>query len=233
MALLVASLAVAEGLPLALGVAAQATLLALAAALRPLFPPLPPLGAPAFDARPVLAAAFGYFALALAVNRALAGEKRRLSATLAELARLKHGIDQLADEPDAARRAARERRRGAAPGDRRGPARAPARPRERARPGAQPDPRRGARGDGRRTPSLYFDLDRQREQAHLRVSRGPGGAPARLRRAARRRPLLVPVERGQPFYATDFKRLLLRAALVPRQVKVGIARSRCRCGRAT
>ncbi|HVQ27916.1 MAG TPA: hypothetical protein VMV01_22195, partial [Planctomycetota bacterium] len=67
MALLVAALAVAEGLPLALGVAAQATLVALAEALRPLFPPLPPLGAPAFDARPVLAAAFGYFALALAV----------------------------------------------------------------------------------------------------------------------------------------------------------------------
>ena len=42
MALLVAALAVAEGLPLALGVAAQATLLALADALRPLVPPLLP-----------------------------------------------------------------------------------------------------------------------------------------------------------------------------------------------
>ena len=42
MALLVAALAVAEGLPLALGVAAQATLVALADALRPLVPPLVP-----------------------------------------------------------------------------------------------------------------------------------------------------------------------------------------------
>ena len=102
MALLVASLAVAEGLPLALGVAALATLLSLADALRPLLPPLAAGAPPAFDVRPVIAAAVGYLALALAVNRALAGEKRRLSATLAELARLKHGIDQLADEPDAA-----------------------------------------------------------------------------------------------------------------------------------
>ena len=44
MTLLVASLAVAEGLPVALAVAGQAALLALADALRPLFPPLPPAG---------------------------------------------------------------------------------------------------------------------------------------------------------------------------------------------
>jgi hypothetical protein len=42
MTLLVAALAVAEGLPVALGVAGQAALLALADALRPLLPPLPP-----------------------------------------------------------------------------------------------------------------------------------------------------------------------------------------------
>src|SRR5207247_389056 len=78
---------VAETLPVALAFAAQATLLALFGALR----------APVFDVRPPAAAAFAYAALVLTVNRALLGEKRRLSTTLAELARLKHGIGQLED----------------------------------------------------------------------------------------------------------------------------------------
>ncbi|MGE5127067.1 MAG: hypothetical protein ACM3PV_12310, partial [Betaproteobacteria bacterium] len=89
MTLLIASQAVAEGLGLALVFAGQATLLAAAEAA----------WAHPFDARHAVAAAVGYFALALAVNRALAGEKRRLSTTLAELARVRHGIDQLEDEP--------------------------------------------------------------------------------------------------------------------------------------
>ncbi|HSD26680.1 MAG TPA: hypothetical protein VLL75_05205, partial [Vicinamibacteria bacterium] len=67
MTLLVAAVSVAEGLPIALGVAGQATFLAAAEAVRPLLPPLPPGGAPAVDFRPALAAAFGYFALAFAV----------------------------------------------------------------------------------------------------------------------------------------------------------------------
>src|SRR5512136_3195541 len=60
MTLLVAALAVAEGLPVALGVAGQAALLALADVVRPLVPLLPPGGAPPFDGKPALAAALGY-----------------------------------------------------------------------------------------------------------------------------------------------------------------------------
>ena len=220
MTLLVAALAVAEGLPLALAVAGQATLLALADAVRPLFPPLPPGGAPPFDGKTALAAALGYFALAFAVNRALAGEKRRLSATLAELARLEHGIEQLDDEPTGA----------------------PAPPTSAA------EALRQVTGEGRRSRQLdraseldealqrivdvahlavgahcvlYFDLDRQREQAHLRVARGPAALLPGCAAPLGADPFSFVVERGQPFYATDFKRLLWELPWYRGQVKVG------------
>jgi diguanylate cyclase (GGDEF)-like protein len=220
MALLVASLAVAEGLALALGVAAQATLFALADAVRPLLPPLSLGASPGFDARLVLAAAFGYFALALAVNRALAGEKRRLSATLAELARLKHGIDQLDDEPQDA-----------------------AAPRTSAA-----EALRQITGEGRRTRQLdraseldlavgrildvaleataahavlYFDLDRQRELAHLRVARGPAALLPDCAVPLGSDPFSFLIERGQTFYATDFKRLLHELPWYRGQVQIG------------
>ena len=88
MTLLVGAVSVAEGLGTALGVAALASILG---ASRLVYDPA------AF--RPVLAGGIGYLALAFAINRALVGEKNRLSATLAELARMRHGIDQL-DEAD-------------------------------------------------------------------------------------------------------------------------------------
>ena len=220
MTLLVAAVAVAEGLPVALGVAGQATLLAAAEAVRPLLPFLPRAGLPVLDARPALAAAFGYFALAFAVNRALAGEKRRLSATLAELARLQHGIDQLDDEPDGVP--------------------APA--------ASAAEALRQVTGEGRRARQLdraseldeelqrlvdvahlavgahavlYFDLDRQRELAHLRAARGPeelvrgGSVPLGAD------PFAFLLDRGQAFYATDFKRLLWELPWYRRQVKLG------------
>jgi two-component system cell cycle response regulator len=220
MALLIAALAVAEGLTVTLGVAGQATLLALAEALRPLLPPFPPGGPPPFDAKPVLAAALGYFALAFAVNRALAGEKRRLSATLAELARLQHGIDQLDDEPTGA----------------------PAPPTSAA------EALRQVTGEGRRARQLdrahelddalqrlvdvallavgahavvYFDLDRQREQAHLRVARGPDTLLPGCAAPLGADPFSFLLERAQPFYATDFKRLLWELPWYRGQVKVG------------
>jgi two-component system cell cycle response regulator len=220
MTLLVAAVAVAEGLPVALGVAGQATLLTAAEAARPLLPPFPPGGAAPFDARPAVAAAFGYFALAFAVNRALAGEKRRLSATLAELARVRHGIDQLEDEP------------GGAP----------------APPASAAEALRQVTGEGRRARQLdraselddelqrlvevahlavhahavlYFDVDRQRELAHLRAARGPeelvrgGSVPLGAD------PFAFLLDRGQAFYATDFKRLLWELPWYRRQVKLG------------
>ena len=217
MALLVAALAVAEGLPLALGVAAQATLLALAAALRPLYAPFPP--GSAFDARPVVAAAVGYFALALAVNRALAGEKRRLSTTLAELARLKHGIDQLADEPnDVAPRASAAEALHQVTGEGRR-----ARQLDRA---SELDDALGRILDvaleaTAAHAALYFDLDRQREQAHLRARRGPPSLLSDCAVPLGDDPFSFVVQRQQTFYATDFKRLLHQLPWYKGQVQVG------------
>ena len=220
MTLLVGALAVAEALPVALGAAGQASLLALAEAVRPLLPPPPHGGAPPFDGRPALAAALGYVALALAVNRALAGEKRRLSATLAELARLEHGIDQLEDEPT-----------GVPPP-----------------PSSAAEALRQVTGEGRRARQrdraseldaalqrlvdvahlavsahavLYFDLDRQRELAHLRAGQGPAALQPDCSAPLGGDPFSFLLERGQSFYATDFKRLLWELPWYGGQVKVG------------
>jgi diguanylate cyclase (GGDEF)-like protein len=221
MALLVASLAVAEGLPLALGAAALATLLALAHALRPLLPPFVAGDTPGFDARGVVAATIGYFALALAINRALAGEKRRLSTTLAELARLKHGIDQLADDPDdapsAPRTSAAEALRQVSDEGRR------ARQLDRA---SELDTALGRILDVALEATaahavLYFDLDRQRELAHLRVARGPAALVPDCAVPLGSDPFSFLVERGQTFYATDFKRLLHELPWYRGRVEVG------------
>jgi len=221
MALLVATLAVAEGLPLALGVAALATLLALAHALRPLLPPFVAGDTAGFDARGVVAATIGYFALALAVNRALVGEKRRLSTTLAELARLKHGIDQLADAPDdalsAPRTSAAEALRQVSDEGRR------ARQLDRA---SELDLALGRILDVALEATaahavLYFDLDRQRELAHLRVARGPAALVPECAVPLGSDPFSFLVERGQTFYATDFKRLLHELPWYRGRVEVG------------
>ena len=211
MTLLIAAQAVAEGLWVALGFAGQATLLATAEAAwaRP------------FDVRHAVAAAFGYLALALVVNRALAGEKRRLSAALAELARIKHGIDQLDDVT--AQRAG-------------GPAASAA------------EALRQVTGEGRRARQLdragelddalrrlvdvaydavaahavlYFDFDRQRERAHLRAARGPESLLPDCVVPLGADPFSFLVQRDQPFYATDFKRLLWELPWYRGQVKVG------------
>ena len=221
MALLVATVAIAEGLALALGVAGLASALALADATRPLLPPLHASGVAGLDLRPALAAAFGYFALALAVNRALAGEKRRLSATLAELARLKHGIDQLADEPDAdsaaPRASAAEALRQVSDEGRR------ARQLDRA---SELDAALGRILDVALEATaahavLYFDLDRERELAHLRVTRGPATLLPDCAVPLGADPFSFLVERGQPFYATDFKRLLHELPWYRGRVEIG------------
>ena len=85
--LLIGAVAVAEPPAIGFGIAALAGLLTAAdAATR---------GFAAW--RPVVAATLGWAALVLALNQALRGEKRRLSAALAELARVEHGIDHLQD----------------------------------------------------------------------------------------------------------------------------------------
>ncbi len=220
MAVLVSALTVAETLPVALGFAAQASLLALFEALR----------GPPFDARPPAAAAFAYAALVLTVNRALLGEKRRLSATLAELARLKHGIGQLEDlEPGAAalrpHTAAHALRQVSEDGRR-------ARQFERAaelgeglsRLVAVAHAALGAHS------VLYFDVDRQREQAYLRAAKGPialggSGGPAALVADCvvplGTDPFAFVLDRAQSFYATDFKRLLWDLPWYRGEAKVG------------
>ena len=195
MTLLVGAQAVAEGLRVALAFAAQATLLAAADAA---WPPQ--------DWWSAAAAALGYPALAFAVNRALSGEKRRLSAALAELARLKHGIGQLEDEASGApatTTATHALRQVSGEG-------------RRAR---QLDRALELDGSLRRIVDVthtavkahgvaYFDVDRQAERAHLRASRGPQTLLGDCTTPLGGDPFSFVMERGQTFYATDFKRLL-------------------------
>lgn len=210
MVLLVGAQAVAEELPVALAFAAQATLLAAAEAL----------SAQPRDWWPVAAAALGYPALAFVVNRALSGEKRRLSAALAELARLKHGIDQLEDEPSdapapatsathALRQVSEEGRRA------RQLDRATELDESLARIVDVARRALGAHG------VLYFDVDRQGERALLRAGDGPPSLLPDCVVPLGTDPFSFVMERSQTFYATDFKRLLWNLPWYQGQVKIG------------
>jgi len=210
MALLVGAQAVAESLPVALAFSAQATLLAVAGGA----------GAEPPDARSAVAAALGYPTLAFAINRALSGEKRRLSAALAELARLKHGIDQLEDEPDGApaaiSNATHALRQVSGEGRR-------ARHLDRA---GELDASLGrivdvAHAAVNAHAVLYFDVDRQRERAHLRASRGPATLVADCSAPLGADPFSFLLERDQTFYATDFKRVLWSLPWYRGQVRIG------------
>ena len=209
MTLLVGSQAVAEDLRVALAFAGQATLLAFAEAA---WPP--------HDWWPFAAAAIGYPALAFAVNRALAGEKRRLGTALAELARLKHGIDQLEDEPGdtpapatsathALRQVSEEGRR--------------ARQLDRA---AELDESLARVVDVAKAAVgahavVYFDVDRQGERAHLRAAQGPPSLLPNCAAPLGADPFSFVMERGQTFYATDFKRVLWDLPWYRGQIQIG------------
>lgn len=211
MVLLVGAVAVAESQAVALGVAAQASLLAAADAAASSF----------VHWKQAAASCLGYTALVLAVHYALKGEKRRLSLTLGELARLTHGIDQLGDEVSG----------GQAP-----------------RPGGLSETLRQVSEEGRRARQLdraaelhatlgglvrlarealgahavlYFDVDRQRDSAYLRASDGP---PTLVRDAAvplTSDPFAFVLDRRQPFYATDYKRLLWSLPYYREEVRIG------------
>jgi diguanylate cyclase (GGDEF)-like protein len=210
MALLVAALAVAEPLAVALGVAALASLLAVADA-----------AASSFRVwQPAVAASLAYAALVLTVNRALSGEKRRLSTTLAELARLKLGIDQL-DE-------------AVLPGS------APPSPTARTLHEVSEEGRRArqldrvtelneellrlvrvARSASRAHAVLYFDVDRGREVAFLRAWDGPAAVVGDAMIPVGQDPFAFVLDRKQSFYATDFKRLLWSLPYYKPEVKIG------------
>jgi len=208
-ALLLAALAVAEPLPLALALAALGSLLAIADAAHAGFA----------SWRLALGSSLGYAALVLAVNRALVGEKQRLSSTLAELARLKHGIDQL-DEASVvgaattpAMRALRqvsEQGRRALHSDRLAELEE-----------SLASIVRVARAALGAHAVVYFEVDRARDVAYVRAADAP---PALVRDALvslRQDPLAFVLDRRSAFYATDFKRLLWALPYYAGEVKVG------------
>jgi diguanylate cyclase (GGDEF)-like protein len=210
MALLVASVAVAERLDVALGVAALASLLGAADAARSDFA----------SWRDAVAAALGYAALALSVNRALLGEQHRLRKTVDELARLKYGIGQLED------------------GDTGGPGRtahAPVTLRQ-----VSDEGRRARQADralelqdalgrlmdlARRAVNahsvLHFEVDRSRDVVFVSAASGPGTLVRDCSVPIASDPFAFVLDRRTPFYATDFKRLLWSLPYYSAEVKVG------------
>jgi diguanylate cyclase (GGDEF)-like protein len=206
--LLVGAVAVAEPPAVGFGVAALAGLLVAADA-----------AAGGFVAwRPAVAATLGWGALVLALNQALRGEKRRLSAALAELARVHHGIDHLQDGhaeiptpvPGTGLRQVSEQGRRSRQAER----------------AAELDQWLGrlvaaARAALDAHAVLCFDFDREKEKAYLRAADGP---PALLRDSVlelKSDPFAFLLERGESFYATDFKRLLWSLPYYRGEVKVG------------
>ena len=211
MALVVAAVAVAESPPVALGVAALAAAMAVADA-----------AASSFQAwEGAVAASLGYAALALGVHQALTGEKRRLGAALAELARLRHGIGQLDDgdasgPPPRLSTAAHNLRQVSEEGRR-------ARQVDRV---AELDEAlarlvRLARVSLGAHAAVYFDLDQQREAAVLRAADGPETLVQGSVVSFREDPFAFVLDRRAAFYATDFKRLLWSLPYYKGEVRIG------------
>jgi diguanylate cyclase (GGDEF)-like protein len=211
MAVLVAAVAVAEVQSLALGVAALAALLEVADVAKGGFVAWP-------DA---VGASLGYAGLVAGVSAGLRGEKRRLSSTLAELARLKYGIDHL----DEAERDTSRSRRDAAPATLRQAS-------EDARRSRQVERDRELNDDLGRLVAvaraslsahavLYFAVDRQREQAHLQAADGPPSLARDVSLPLAQDPFAFVLDRHQPFYATDFPRLLFELPYYRGTVKAG------------
>jgi diguanylate cyclase (GGDEF)-like protein len=210
MALMVAAVAVAESPPVALGVAALAAAMAVADA-----------ASSSFQAwKGAVAASLGYGALVLGVHHALTGEKRRLGAALADLARLRHGIDQLEDgDAGAAPRlttAALTLRQVSEEGRR-------ARQMDRA---AELDEAltrlvRLTRAALGAHAVVYFDVDRQREAAYLRAADGPESLGRGVVVSLSEDPFAFVLDRRAAFYATDFKRLLWSLPYYKGEVRVG------------
>jgi diguanylate cyclase (GGDEF)-like protein len=167
-----------------------------------------------------VAASLGYGAIVLGVHQALLGEKRRLGTALADLARLRHGIDQLEDgDAGAAPRyttAALTLRQVSEEGRR-------ARQMDRA---AELDEalarlvRLGRAALGANS-VLYFDVDRQREAAYLRAAEGPASIGRGAVVSLREDPFAFVLDRRAAFYATDFKRLLWSLPYYQGEVRIG------------
>jgi diguanylate cyclase (GGDEF)-like protein len=210
LALLLAAAAVAERLSAALAMAALACFLTAADARSPA----------GISWRMAAATCGGYLALVVAVDRALLAEKRRLAASLAELARLRHDIGLL-DEVDAVAGAP------TSPAaliirDASGSGRV-ARQMDRVEELNQALAK--LMGVGRAAMGahalLYFEADRAREVAYLRAWSGPPSVIPDCGLPLGSDPFAFVVERGQSFYATDFKRLLWSLPYYQGEVKIG------------
>lgn len=206
MALLAASLGIAEPLAAALTLSMLAGSLEIAEHLAP--------GGPALE--PAVAAALGYMALALTTNRSLALEKHRLGAALSELERLHLGIDQFKDIEGTLRPMAQSLREVSEEGRR-------ARQVERA---AEVDTSLQrivsvARGSLGAHAVMYFEIDRDRDLAFMRASEGPDKLITDCSMPLGRDPIAFVVDRGSSFYATDFKRVLWNLPYYRREVKIG------------
>ena len=210
MVLLVSAIAVAEPLRVAACLAGLAALLGLA-----------DVAHKTATWQAATASGLAYLLLVVAVDRALAAEKRRLSATLEELARLKHGIDQLEPGDSATTGvglvAAASSLRNVSEESRK------TRQLERA---AELDESlarltRLARRALAAHAVLYFEIDRERERAYVRAADGPAALLTDCAMGLTQDPLAFVVERGQAFYATDFNRLLWSLPYYRSEVKIG------------
>lgn len=204
MALLVAAVAVAEPPAVALGLAALAGLLSAADA-----------AASSFSGwSRAVGEAGGYTLLALAVHHALRGEKKRLAEALAEKASLEHAAEPLPEPaPDSAGQALRQLSEDA----------------RRARRIEHMSELHGRLALLVRTARealgahsvLYFDVDRARERVWLRAAEGPEPLRRDCWAPLGHDPFAFVLEREQPFYATEYKRLLWALPWYRREVKVG------------
>jgi len=210
LALLVAAVTIAESLLVALGIVALTCFLTAADAL----------ATPVTGWRPAVAACAGYALLVLGVSRALTGEKRRLATALADLARLRHDIGLL-DEVDTG---------GGAPvtaaaltlRDVSGAGRV-ARQMDRALELKQALTKLTAVARESLTAHavLYFEADRGRDAAYLRAWAGPPSILPDCGLPLGSDPFAFVLDRGQSFYATDFKRLLWSLPYYRSEVRVG------------
>jgi diguanylate cyclase (GGDEF)-like protein len=193
LALLVGAAAVSEPLVPTLGLAVLCGWLGFAEATAA-------AAAPAARA----AAAVGFLALAAAIHRALRLEQLRFAALRAELERVRHGLDQL-DELTAGASTGRtlSLRQVSEDGRR-------ARGAERA--SELETTLEQVVGLARAAVSAHavvlFDVDRRRDLAILRCADGPEGLARECAVPLGADPFGFVLQRRQPFYATDFPRLL-------------------------
>ena len=210
MVVLIGTLTIAEPRTTALAVAALASTLEAAAAGASAAPhPWPA----------ALAASLGYFAVVFAFDRALLGEKRRLAAVRAELARVQLGIDSLGEQVPAEERTNPMARalHQVSEGGRR------ARHIDQAKDLDQSlqsvvELAKAALGVHA---VLYFDLDHDREVAYVRAAAGPDRLLPHCVIPFTQDPIAFVVDRRRSFYATDFKRLLWRLPYYRGELRVG------------